>query len=290
MRLMTSDEFKKCELDALKKIDSICLDNGFRYYLAFGTLLGAVRHKGFIPWDDDVDVWLPRPDYEKFLHFCINNEETIYPYKIAHYSNNSSYCMAMARFFDQRTKVVENHVRECGLGVFIDIYPLDGCGNTEEESLKVFLKNKARRFLVGIGAPSTFEASHNGAVKNIVKYLCYKYANMRGISKLLYQMDMESMKHKYVEEKYIASTVWAIYRRGKGKSGWIGTSNSVDIFKKEWFDKSMRMQFEDAEVSIPWKYDEILTNRYGDYMSLPPVSEQKGHHDTMAYFKGNEEL
>ena len=159
MRELKDDEFKKIELGALEKLDSICTKNGFCYYLAFGTLLGAIRHQGFIPWDDDVDVWMPRKDYDQFVKYCKRHQESISPYRINHFSNNKNYCMSMARFYDSRTLVVEEHVRPCNLGVFIDVYPLDGCGNSKKEALSIFMRNKNLRFLAGIAAPVAFEKS-----------------------------------------------------------------------------------------------------------------------------------
>ena len=91
MRKLTSDEFKQYELGTLAKLDEICCENNIKYFVAYGTLIGAIRHKGFIPWDDDADVWMPRKDYDKFIEFCINNENLISPYKLAHYKNNSNY-------------------------------------------------------------------------------------------------------------------------------------------------------------------------------------------------------
>lgn len=289
MNKMTDNQFKKTELEMLKIIDDICCANDITYFLAFGTLLGAIRHNGFIPWDDDVDVWMPRQDYFKFIRYCIDNEKNIGPYKIAHYTNNINYCMAMARLYDQRTVVDEKHVRNYGLGVFVDVYPLDGCGNTKKESEKIFLKNKNRRFMVGIGAPQVFEASGSNLLKNVLKYCIYTYANFIGISKIICKMDKEAQKYDYNSSKYVATTVWAIYRGRKNKIGWIGRSNAVDIFERKWFEKTKRVKFEDIEVNIPWDYDLILKNRYGNYMELPPEDEQQGHHEFIAYIKDTED-
>lgn len=289
MNKMTDNQFKKAELEILKIIDDICCANDITYFLAFGTLLGAIRHNGFIPWDDDVDVWMPRQDYLKFIRYCIDNEKNIEPYKIAHYSNNNNYCMAMARLYDQRTVVDEKHVRNYGLGVFVDVYPLDGCGNTQKESEKIFLKNRNRRFMVGIGAPQVFEVSGSNLFKTVLKHCIYTYANFIGISKILRKMDKEAQKYDYNSSKYVATTVWAIYRGRKNKIGWIGRTNAVDIFERKWFEKIKRVKFEDIEVNIPWDYDLILKNRYGNYMELPPEDEQHGHHEFTAYTKDTED-
>ena len=285
MRKLTSDEFKQYELGTLAKLDEICCENDIKYFVAYGTLIGAIRHKGFNPWDDDADVWMPRKDYDKFIEFCINNENLISPYKLAHYKNNSNYCMGIARLYDQRTRVYEEHVRDCGLGVFVDIYPLDGCGNAPKEALRIYGKNRKRRFLAGIGAPSEYEKSENGFVKNIIKWCCYKGANIIGIRNILVKMESESKKYGYEKSKFVASTVWTIYRKGKPKSSWIGDDDFVDILKREWFEDSLRVDFESIKVNIPLKYHEILSHRYGSYMECPPESERIGHHDFEAYDK-----
>lgn len=124
MREMTLEEVKLLELDALKFIDSVCKENGLIYFAAYGTLLGAIRHKGFIPWDDDIDIYMPRPDFIKFVE-VINNYE--HPYSIRSL-NDKDYFHAFAKLSDDRTYLIEKQFKSKSreLGVYVDIFILDG--------------------------------------------------------------------------------------------------------------------------------------------------------------------
>ena len=126
---LTIKEIQAGSLEVLKKFIDICDGQDLQYFIAYGSLIGVVRHKGFIPWDDDLDVWMPRRDYELFINYCINNSNSIKPFQLMHYRTNPNYVYAIARLSDSRYETDYNNIKEYGLGLFIDIYPLEGWEN-----------------------------------------------------------------------------------------------------------------------------------------------------------------
>ena len=152
MRAINSDELKSIQLDLLQKTADFCENNGLRYFLCGGTLIGAIRHKGYIPWDDDIDIAMPRPDYEKFVR--IFNLTQNY-YQVMSIETDPDYAYAFAKVYENRTVLKELHypgdafgvyidilydnrtvLKELhykgSIGVFIDIFPADGVKNTNQ--------------------------------------------------------------------------------------------------------------------------------------------------------------
>ena len=119
-RKVTLEEMRDLQLAMMDKIHEFCVERGIRYSLGGGTLLGAVRHKGYIPWDDDIDIMLPRPDYERFL----KEFDGVYPnFKVLHLNNDRTYPYLFAKVYDSRTLLVECRAT---MGVYIDVFPIDG--------------------------------------------------------------------------------------------------------------------------------------------------------------------
>ena len=123
-------EIQQGSYEILKVIKRIFDENNWRYYLVYGTLIGAVRHNGFIPWDDDIDIWIPRPDYEKFIDYCIEHKEELYPLELIHYKTNDKYIYPIARMSDSRYIINYDNAKEYGLGLFVALYPVAGFTTT----------------------------------------------------------------------------------------------------------------------------------------------------------------
>ena len=174
MKALTAREVQLGELEVLKKLDEICSQLNLRYFLTYGTLLGAVRHQGFIPWDDDVDVMMPRPDYEKLIEYLQFNEKELSPFKLMHYRTNKEYIYPISRFVDTRYWIDYEGTTDYGLGLFVDIYPLDGCGNTAQHAEKVMKSNKLDIALMDIVGNDKYKVSVSGGfLRSTAKLVAY---------------------------------------------------------------------------------------------------------------------
>ena len=148
MEYLNLQEVQKIELKLLCAFRQICEQEGLRYSLGGGTLLGAVRHKGFIPWDDDIDVSMPRKDYDRFLSYCMSHET---PFDLYSYLNVPDYFNPFSTIADRDTVIEdENILGGRQMGISIDVFPVDGLGNSEEEANKqynksLFLRESVRR-------------------------------------------------------------------------------------------------------------------------------------------------
>ena len=123
MKRVTPEELKTIQLDLLQKTADFCEQNGLRYFLCGGTLLGAIRHKGYIPWDDDIDIAMPRPDYDRF---CMTFNQPNSVYRVKSLFTHPNYICAFAKVYDNRTLLKELHYKGIHFGVYIDILPVDG--------------------------------------------------------------------------------------------------------------------------------------------------------------------
>lgn len=260
---MTMEEIKKVELDILTDIAEFCDKNSITYYLAYGTLIGAVRHHGFIPWDDDIDIWMPRKDYELFVNSYNSNNgryRVISPYeKIARHS--------IAKVVDTKTVKIEDGIdyKNGYLGVDVDVFPLDGEPDDNNEFCKWWkqLHKCYQNYCYLIVHPKSSK-------RNFIFSSLFKLFRIKKESILL--------KAKKLHEMYPYE-----------KSQFVGTKETVynligDRFKKEWFSESITVDFEERKIKIPIGYDEILTQLYGDYMKLPPKDEQITHHFSNIYW------
>lgn len=131
----TIDEMHEVGVDLFKKLINICEKEKIEYYMAYGTLIGTVRHNGFIPWDDDIDIMFLRPHYERFVKYCITHENELLPYKVLSTENDVDYPYPIARFIDTRYEAVFDNVKLNNCGAFIDLYPFDYLGQAREEDI-----------------------------------------------------------------------------------------------------------------------------------------------------------
>ena len=166
MREITLEERKALQLDILVKIDAICRDKGFRYYLSSGTLLGAVRHQGYIPWDDDIDLTMPRPDYEAFYSYFTANNNDADLQLISYRDKTSIY--PFCKMVNPKTTVVEHYVDpQYQTGVWVDIFPLDGVRSNDDTPFDLNAKTKAR-YNVTIANPDYATSSFRKLIKHVL--------------------------------------------------------------------------------------------------------------------------
>lgn len=260
------NEMQSKLLDMMKWFHGYCEENGLRYYALGGTALGAVRHGGFIPWDDDLDVGMPRADYDRMISLCENGTGNT-RYRIEAPGQNRDFIYPFCKAYDTETTLVENARIKTKRGVYIDIFPLDGIGNTKEESEKNYrrinrdisllntkicaLRRGGRPFrnffiIVGRMIPD-FLVSRDGLIRKI---------NRKAAAK------------PYDEYPYVANL--------------FGEWKANEIAERECFGTPTLCKFEDTEIYIPEQSDRYLTSLYGDWRKLPPEDKRVTHHDYVA--------
>lgn len=266
MREIQFEEMKKIELNILIYFTEVCEENNLRYYLGGGTLLGAVRHKGFIPWDDDIDVMMPRPDFQKLLSLSINNEN----YNIIK-PGTAGYYYNFAKLVDTRTILEEKGIKRIdGLGVYIDIFPLDGMPETHDDRKKRFKELNSIRKRINNTCLLRPKFHRNP----------FAYLNACRIYNSNKNIDLSSLQKKYLDSALKNSFDDSEFVFAAG-----GAYGARDIFPGKWFEKEIELQFENLSVKAFNGYDFYLTQLYGDYMTLPPEDKRVTPHHTIVYFK-----
>ena len=264
MKELSFEEIRQIELDLLIDVANFCDSHGITYFLAYGTLLGAVRHQGFIPWDDDIDIEMPREDYERFLALY-NKEKTNDDYlAVSPYEKKARH--TFGKVIDMSTLKCEASVRyenNQPLGVDIDIFPLDGLSPDGKERKKLYRK---RKIVYQCYLFSIVDSSKGKLKTRIVSWLCGLFG------KDFFFKKAQKIKRFDYYQSDLVSEQSNLYVYNK-------------IFKREWFDKTIDLPFEGHMFKVPAGYDQVLTTDYGDYMTLPPESEQVTHHTCKMYKK-----
>ena len=260
------DKFKQHLLHTFKAFISFCEEHNLRYYAAYGTLLGAVRHKGFIPWDDDIDVFMPRDDYERFLSLRneVNKDFEIIDLQIKYYGFD------FAKFSNKQTIIIEQP-GELPLGVYIDVFPLDNYKEEECRNLKRL--NKLYGYAMTAYRHSQRRYSFRTLLNQIkahdtyrIKIIFVDVCIFRPIGSLL------KLFIKYIHRKLKSVSASELVWKYSTVSWW------SKIYDRSWFGDGQKMLFENLQINIPSHFDEILRDSYGDYMQLPPIEKRISHH------------
>lgn len=259
------EEIQNIEMGILDYIHQVCEKIGVKYFLSYGTLLGAVRHKGFIPWDDDMDICLLRDDYEKLQNYLLENPDE--KYELMSYKNNLNYVYSFMKIKDKNTVLEEHAVRiNSNMGVYIDIFPIDAYEENQifkDKMTKLIKKNQLSSY--------TFDGvkNKNLGIKNIIRYIFVVLFFIKDPTKYAKEID-ELSKSRSLGDYQKAD--FLVYKNMN--------KNTVD---KTLFEDLMLVDFEDRKYYIPKAYDEILKADYGDYMQLPPKEKRVSHHDFNAW-------
>ena len=259
-RTISLEELKGIELAILKEFDRFCRENQLRYFLAGGTLLGAVRHQGFIPWDDDIDVLMPRPDYIRFHELTAG--------KLAGYAVRSIYnCPKLhtrpfIRVVDDRY-MTRLQTPPFYMPPWIDIFPMDGLPEDIEQSDAHFARAKRWKWLV---ARSWIPVKYTkgGRVKKALKTIVYFPLRMIGHNWFLKKLEQVGMEYDFDQCKYVACVVAG----GHGKR---------ERVLKSSFCVPVQMRFEDSMFVGPAGYDAYLKNLYKNYMAIPAQASRQMH-------------
>lgn len=268
-RLEISD-IKKSSFQVLCALKKVCEDNGLCYSLTGGTLLGAVRHQGFIPWDDDIDVMMPRPDYDKLIQI-VGAGDYGFDLRCAEL-DGQDYWYAMAKACCRGTVLLESDTKDSPvkLGVYVDIFPVDGAGKTLGSAKR---RTMRFQFLHGLKITSNWTKYHRSKLRKWyyepARYVCYLLSKLLGRKRIDRWMDRFVRKYDFRTSPYAGRLV--------------GDFGSREILPRELFEKMTTLTFEGERFSAIEGYDAFLTALYGDYMTLPPVEKQVTHHEFEAY-------
>lgn len=270
---MTITEIKHCELDILKWFDGICKEHHLTYWLAYGTLIGAVRHKGFIPWDDDIDLMMPREDYKTFCSLNICSDR----YKLLTPDNTKNYPYAMGKVIDTYT-IKKEPVRPKFqvIGVDVDIFPVDNYPSNVVEAKYICEKIQKCQMMInsltlgygkGRSVIRTFGRNIYAAYYHIMNDL-----GIMSVSKYIHKINKLAQSYNKINTGY--------------KGNYILISDGINHMNKDSvFSSSVDVEFEGGTYPAPCGYDTCLRNVYGDYMVLPPVEHRVSHHSYKAFWK-----
>ena len=259
------NEMQSMMLDMLKWFHQFCEKNNITYYVVGGTMLGAARHRGFIPWDDDIDVGIPRKDYNKLME----NKEAFFDgeerYLLESYKDgNEDYEYPYAKIYDTFTTLVENCRHHTQRGIYIDIFPLDGIGSSKDDAIKNYSPIQNR---INILMTRTCEVRKSRKLfKNIAiiasrlipSFLVSSHGLIAKINEMCSARDFDT-------SEYVGNLV--------------GNWGLKEIMPRAFFGKPALYQFEDSQVYGPEDYDNYLKNVYNHWEQLPPIEKRKSQHD-----------
>lgn len=266
------ERLHEVDLNIVKSVIKVLDKNKLKYYMIGGTMLGAIRHKGFIPWDDDIDLGIPRDDYEKFLTIA-QNELPSY-LKLVNYRNKLDYQYYITRILDINVNVVESRIGNNAkyTNASIDIFPIDGTPNNHIIRKIYFFRVLYHRALMSLCYKDSIDRKRKrGFFEKILLFIMEKvnvekfttpYKQKCKIDKLLRSQD--------IRKSHYIGNIMGAYR-------------TKEIVPKEYYGEGKMYQFEDIMLNGVEMYDEYLTYTYGDYMKLPPKDKQKIHFEAIQF-------
>lgn len=249
----------------LQKIMEICEENNIHWFVGYGACIGAIRHKGCIPWDDDIDVCMPRPDYDRFIEIC--KKTVLGDYELATPYDTPGYYVSFVRMYDKNSTLYFTTSSLHVSGIYIDIFPIDG---VSDGNIKSHLRYC--RFFKKISKHSRLyypKSFRRNLIKRgkILAYLIILFTSLcrRPIQKVSLKM-IERTTRKYPFESSKYCMYYGVVYGMKG------------VIPKEWIEETIWVPFENIQVRIPKHYHEYLTHIYGDYMTPPPDDKKDDRH------------
>lgn len=267
------EEVQKLELDILIDYINFCEKNNINYFVSGGTLLGAVRHKGFIPWDDDIDVKMPDEDYNwliKNYNEKNDNPNLLLVAPNTQISEEFNYPYPFVKIMDKRTVSYENEHPKMRIGVNIDIFPLTGLPKSNFGIKRHVKMGRVLSKMFSFSCQTDSESKKikpNDSIMAVFRKLLYmrvlvRFFNSERVNKMQIK---HAFKYKTESSNKVANIVW-----GNGM---------CSVTDKEKYMKYTYLSFEGTKVRAPGNYHEFLTATYGDYMKLPPIEQRVSHHN-----------
>ncbi len=262
MKEIGVDELKQIQLRILDAVHEYCIKNGIMYFLSSGTLIGAVRHKGYIPWDDDIDLYMPREDYDCFIY---QFRDEAHDLKVVSLETDSNYPQPFAKVIDSRTVLIEEN---CAyeLGVYIDIFPVDGVPSNKLKRKMKSLFLFAVEMLISCKRNSVSRSKR----KNGMKRVCHMLMKPIRLQTLL------ALKNTIIKKLFPEKDAKQVVNY---------TYLGAGVISKDAISQSVDIEFEGKKYKTMVGYEEYLSQTYGDYMKLPPIEQQVSNHVFKAYWK-----
>ncbi len=264
MRELSVDELKTIQLEILGVTAKFCEEHGIKYWLNSGTLIGTIRHKGYIPWDDDIDIGMLRVDYDKFMAAFNGYSER---YKAVCFENDNSYPFAFAKIMDTHTVLYEPDEKGRKMCVNIDLFFYDNCPEDKEAEDDMFRKRNIFYICNVARQARIFQRPKGNLLRRLCVYALRTAVRVFPRSYFVRKIIENSRRYQNAETKRIGD--------------FVGTRRMT--CDKRVFDSFIDAEFEGRTYKIPAKYDEYLRELYGDYTQLPPPEERVSTHIFKAY-------
>lgn len=271
MKELTLKELQNEELKILKDVHQFCIKNNFRYSLYGGTLIGALRHKGFIPWDDDIDIIMPRPDYDRF---CQEYESE--NYNVAELNKEKGYMLGFARVYDnQRTTMTSTTPwLSKEVGVWIDVFPADGISDDKDEITRIYKEAIRLRKKIMLARGAFAKYSTFGSLTGKIKLFIKKILTLNGTT---VKRNVEKLDKLIRTYDFETSPMWASLSNLRGM--YEHKHHSIETFRN-----CVQVDFEDMKALAMNGADEMLRERNGDYMQLPPESKRRPKQSNIHFY------
>jgi len=275
LRRLDAEETKGKLLELLIKFDSFCKEHELRYFLSGGTLLGAVRHKGFIPWDDDIDVMMPRPDYNKLKALTAEMEQEKAGIYAFDYTNEPSYFYPFLKVVDPHVFIVPQLYERYRPSIvpdyynlFLDVFPLDGIAENKFRQFLFFLRFRTYKKLITLSIRRVgYLFSGSNIFFRIIKTILLTPPIL--ISRLF--------GHVYFLRKIETLSTKVDFDESRLAGAIVGMHGKKELLDKSQFNETVKLEFENLFFNAPVGYEQYLKSIYGDYMRLPPEKDRLTH-------------
>lgn len=261
--------YKQMLLSAFCSFSNICEANHIQYFVAGGTLIGSIRHKGFIPWDDDIDVLMPREDYVRFAKIC--KEITDSEYELLDI-DSPDYYLPFAKYSHKNSTLLEVENLPCEFGVYVDIFILDYTDLSEPQFAQ---KKRIYDYLSKLLVLSSISHNFSSGFLELIS------GNLKKAGWHLFQSLVLRPLRPII--KYSLKSFIPNQESGKAAVSYAGGYKNKEYCDSSYFQSSIKKEFENILINVPVGYHDYLTNIFGDYMKLPPVEKRQSHHSHYYY-------